>query len=76
MSDGSMLRLAAHVQLVWKGTRHHGTAMKCSCFMQVAFTRGQAPVTRAAAEDVSRAAAWALLEPCDQPRQLQVHFEV
>lgn len=38
----------------------------------MAYTRGQAPVTRAAAEDVSRAATWVLLEPVDQPAQLKV----
>jgi hypothetical protein len=41
------------------------------CVLQVAYTRGQAPVTRAAAEDVSRAATWALLEPVGQPAELQ-----
>lgn len=41
---------------------------------QVAYTRGQAPVTRAAAEDVSRAATWALLEPVGQPAELQVRL--
>ncbi len=30
---------------------------------QVAYTRGQAPITRSAAEDTSKAACWVLLCP-------------